>query len=205
MEEERLFRILFVAIYALFAGVRFYYRGKTIGRESEKDYEKMDKSTIMLSMAILGYLILVIIYVILPDLISWAYVGLPTLIRWCAAAIALAGVGLTLLTHRTLGAQYSAKREIQKGHTLISEGIYNRIRHPMYTSFNIFSLALSLMSSNLLLIIFAILVAIPFPWIARKEEKMLLEQFGDDYREYMKRTGRFLPLIRKQKPEEAAN
>ena len=73
MEEDLLFRILFVCTYAVFAGVRFYYRGKTIGRDSEKDYGKMSKSTIFLSVAILGYLTLVVIYVLLPDVIAWAY------------------------------------------------------------------------------------------------------------------------------------
>ena len=198
MEDDLLFRILFLCTYALFAGVRFYYRGKTIGRESEKDYEEMDKSTLFLSIAILVYLALVIIYILLPDLIAWAYMALPSIIRWLGFGLALVGIGLTLLTHRTLGAQYSAKREIQKEHTIISEGIYSKIRHPMYTSLNIFSLAVSLMSSNMLLILFSFLVALPFPWIARKEESMLIDQFGDDYREYMSRTGRFLPPLRKQ-------
>ena len=199
VEEELLFRILFIAIFALFASVRVYYRGKTIGRESEKDYTKIDKSTIMLSVAIIGYLGLVIIYVILPDLIFWAHIGLPVLVRWLGVGIALAAIVLVFTTHRLLGAQYSAKQEIQKDHALISEGIYNHIRHPMYTGFNMFSLAVSLISANILIIIFAILVALPFPWMARKEEDMLIEQFGDGYREYMKRTGRFFPPIRRQK------
>ena len=199
MEEELLFRILFVAIYALFASVRIYYRSKTIGRESEKDYTKLDKSTITLSVGILGYLISCIFYVILPDLIFWAYIELPSLIRCCGVGIALAATGLVLTTHRTLGAQYSAKQEIQKEHVLISEGIYNQIRHPMYTSFITFSLAVAIISSNLLLIIFAIIVVIPFPWMARKEEEMLIEQFGQDYTEYMERTGRFFPPFRRQK------
>jgi len=198
VEEELLFRILFVVMYALFASVRIYYRGKTIGRESEKDYTKLDKSAIALSVAILGYLGSVIIYVIIPDFIQWSYIALPYLIRWLGVGIALAATILVFTTHRLLGAQYSAKQEIQKDHALISEGIYNRIRHPMYTGFNMFALAVSLISSNLLLIIFAILLALPFPWMARKEEDMLIEQFGDEYREYMTRTGRFFPPIGKR-------
>ena len=198
IEEELLFRILFIVTYAVFASVRFYYRGKTIGRESEKDYTKMDKSTLTLSVAIIGYIGLVIIYMVLPDLIFWAQIGLPFIIRLCGVAIALIATALVFTTHRLLGAQYSAKQEIQKNHALISEGIYNFIRHPMYTGFIMFSLAVSLISSNLLLIIFSILVALPFPWMARKEEDMLTEQFGDEYREYMARTGRFFPPIRKK-------
>jgi protein-S-isoprenylcysteine O-methyltransferase Ste14 len=65
----------------------------------------------------------------------------------------------------------------------------------MYTGFNVFSLSLAVMSSNLLLLLFAVLVALPFPWIAVEEERMLLDTFGDEYREYMRRTGRFFPKI----------
>ncbi|MHA1481155.1 MAG: isoprenylcysteine carboxylmethyltransferase family protein, partial [Candidatus Thorarchaeota archaeon] len=129
------------------------------------------------------------------------FIELHSLIRWCGVGIALAATGLLLTTHRTLGPQYSVKQEIQKEHVLISEGIYNQIRHPMYTSFITFSLAVSIISSNLLLIIFAIIVALPFPWMARKEEEMLIEQFGQDYTEYMQRTGRFFPPFRRQKKD----
>lgn len=203
IEEELLFRIIFVATYALFASVRIYYRRKTIGRESEKDYTKIDKSTIMLSVAIIGYLGLVITYVIIPDLIFWAHIGLPFLVRLLGVAIAIIATVLVFTTHRLLGAQYSAKQEIQKDHLLISEGIYGKIRHPMYTGFNLFSLAVAMISANILLIIFAILVALPFPWMAMKEEEMLIEQFGDKYQDYMNRTGRFFPPLRRQKQEEA--
>jgi protein-S-isoprenylcysteine O-methyltransferase Ste14 len=73
----------------------------------------------------------------------------------------------------------------------------------MYTTLNLFSVSVALVSSNLLLIIFAILVALPFPWIAKREEAMLTDQFGDEYRAYMKRTGRFFPPIRHRKQENS--
>jgi protein-S-isoprenylcysteine O-methyltransferase Ste14 len=39
---------------------------------------------------------------------------------------------------------------------------------------------------------------LPFPWIAGEEEQVLLETFGEEYREYMRRTGRFFPRIRQR-------
>jgi protein-S-isoprenylcysteine O-methyltransferase Ste14 len=68
----------------------------------------------------------------------------------------------------------------------------------MYTVFILFSIAVAIIASNALLLIFAILIAVPFHWITRNEERMLTEQFGDDYQNYMKRTGRFLPPFRRK-------
>ncbi|MFX1367143.1 MAG: methyltransferase family protein, partial [Promethearchaeota archaeon] len=49
---------------------------------------------------------------------------------------------------------------------------------------------------NLLLIMFAIFLSIPFHWITKIEETLLIDQFGDEYLEYMKATGRFIPRMR---------
>ncbi len=110
--------------------------------------------------------------------------------------MAVIAIVLTVWIHHVLGKQYSAKLEIQKGHKLITVGPYSRIRHPMYTTLNLFSISVSLISSNLLIILSAISVAIPFLWIARSEEKILIDQFGEEYLEYMKNTGRFFPRLR---------
>lgn len=203
MEEELLFRVLFVSVYALFAGVRIRYRGKNIGRKSAERNEGVGKAGIALALATLGYFASVALYLLFPDLIGWAHISLPAPVRWAGLGLALTGVLLTFVTHHTLGEMYSARHEIQKKHLLITEGIYSRVRHPMYTSLNLFSLAISLMSSNILLMVFALLVAVPFPWIARREERMLLDRFGNEYREYMKTTGRFFPRIRKRKKEDS--
>jgi protein-S-isoprenylcysteine O-methyltransferase Ste14 len=59
-------------------------------------------------------------------------------------------------------------------------------------------LAVAIIASNLLLLVAAILIAIPFHWISRKEERMLTDQFGEEYQSYMTRTGRFLPPMRRK-------
>ena len=131
-----------------------------------------------------------------PPIISTFQIPLPSVFRWFGAGLALIATALTLWIHRTLGKQYSAKLEIQTGHQLITMGPYSKIRHPMYASLNLFSLSVSLISANLLLIIFAIFVAIPFHWITKVEEELLIEQFGEEYLAYMKTTGRFVPRLR---------
>ncbi len=195
MDEDLLFRILFISIYAVFAGVRIYYRGQNLGRESEKEYTQKTKAIIALILAILGYFLTMGLWVVIPQTILLFQISLPVLIRWFGVGMAIIGIALTVWIHRSLGRQYSAKLEIQKEHKLIIEGPYSRVRHPMYTTLNLFSISVSLITANLLLILLAISIAIPFFWIARAEEELLIEQFGEEYLEYMKITGRFFPRL----------
>jgi protein-S-isoprenylcysteine O-methyltransferase Ste14 len=66
----------------------------------------------------------------------------------------------------------------------------------MYTIFILFTLSTMLISANLLVTVFATIVIIVFLPVSKKEEQMLLDRFGDEYRDYMKRTGRFFPRLR---------
>jgi len=75
----------------------------------------------------------------------------------------------------------------------------------MYTALTGFSLGMSLVTANLLIICFAMMLIILFPFVARKEEQMLLQEFGDEYREYAKRSGRFLPKISRSERQEDAS
>ena len=198
MEEELMFRIIFILTYSVFGAVRVFYRSQNPGRESEKDESLKDAPTVLLSVAILGYFVCMFVYILLPQWIIWAHLNLPIFVRWSGVVLSAIGIGLLIWIHHTLGKQYSPKLAIQKEHKLISSGPYNRVRHPMYTVFILFSIAVALIASNLLLLIFAILIAVPFHWISKKEERLLIDQFGEEYLNYMKRTGRFLPPIRRK-------
>ena len=198
MEEELMFRIIFILTYSVFGAVRVFYRSQNLGRESEKDESLKDAPTIVLSVAILGYFVCIFFYILLPQWIIWAHLNLHILVRWSGVVLSAIGIGLLIWIHHTLGKQYSPKLAIQKEHKLISSGPYNRVRHPMYTVFILFSIAVALIASNLLMLIFAIFIAIPFHWISQKEERLLIDQFGEKYMNYMKQTGRFFPPIRRK-------
>jgi protein-S-isoprenylcysteine O-methyltransferase Ste14 len=200
MDEELFFRLLFIAIYAVFFGVRIRYRVGSTRREPERRQKTVSKAMKMLIVAILGYFVSIILYMLDVPWISWSRLALPPWLRWLGVIGAASSIPLVAWIHRALGRQYSAELAIQKDHALVTTGPYARTRHPMYTTLNMFSFSMAIMTSNLLVLFFAVLVMLPFPWIAREEENMLLETFGEDYREYMRRTGRFFPKI-KQGPK----
>ncbi len=104
--------------------------------------------------------------------------------------------GLWLL-HRTngdLGRQWSPSLELKDDHRLVTEGIYRRIRHPMYLSLLIFAGGQTLALPNYVAgpaALVAMLVLIAFR--LRAEERMMIEAFGDEYKAYRKRTNRLIP------------
>lgn len=101
---------------------------------------------------------------------------------------------LFVRAHADLGRSWSPAVIIKPHHRLVTSGIYRHIRHPMYAAFWLWALAQPLLLWNWLagwgfLPAFALLYFLRVP----REERVLLEHFGDAYREYMAHTGRVLP------------
>lgn len=63
----------------------------------------------------------------------------------------------------------------------------------MYTTFFVISLTIALITANGLIAILCLFFGVLLPSIIKPEEQTLVEKFGDEYREYLQRTGRFLP------------
>ena len=118
----------------------------------------------------------------------------PRWLRWAGFALGITSVGLFAWTHAVLGRFWSPYLQLRPGHRLIAEGPYARIRHPMYSAIVGWMLSLGLVAANWVPLVFAALSTLNFLLRIRGEEKMLLQQFGDEYREYMKRTRRLLPV-----------
>jgi protein-S-isoprenylcysteine O-methyltransferase Ste14 len=120
--------------------------------------------------------------------------ALPDWLRWAGFALGLASLGLWTWTHVALGQLWSAQLQLHADHHLVITGPYARVRHPMYTAILGWLLGLGLVTANWIPLAFTALVAVFLGLRAPREEQMMLERFGDQYRQYMKRTGRFLPV-----------
>lgn len=115
---------------------------------------------------------------------------------WLGVFVALASLAMFRLTHRALGRNWSVTLELREHHALVTEGVYRHLRHPMYTAFWLWAAAQALLLPNWIaglagLIGFGTLF---FGRVAR-EESLMLERFGDEYRAYMSRTCRVVPGI----------
>jgi protein-S-isoprenylcysteine O-methyltransferase Ste14 len=113
---------------------------------------------------------------------------------WLGLAVAIGALAMFFATHRALGRNWSVSLDVRKGHKLITDGVYRRLRHPMYTAFWLWAVAQALLLPNGVAG-FSGLVGFGILYFLRvgQEEQMMLDTFGDDYRDYMARTKRVIP------------
>jgi len=78
--------------------------------------------------------------------------------------------------------------------SLVTHGIFKYIRHPIYTAIILGMFVWSLYQQSLYQLIISILILILFYFKSKYEEQLLCKKF-DDYKDYMQKTGRFLPKI----------
>jgi len=99
-------------------------------------------------------------------------------------------------SHADLGLNWSATLRIRQEHSLVTDGIYRHIRHPMYAAHLLWAIAQGLLLENWLAGWVFLVTFVPLYLLrVTKEEKMMLEQFGLEYRLYISRTGRIIPRI----------
>jgi protein-S-isoprenylcysteine O-methyltransferase Ste14 len=100
------------------------------------------------------------------------------------------------LTHKALGRNWSVSLQLKDDHKLITNGIYSRIRHPMYTAFWLMALAQALLLPNWIAGLAGIAgFGTLYLLRVRHEEALMLAGFGAEYQAYMDRTGRLLPKL----------
>jgi len=120
---------------------------------------------------------------------------LSDLIQIIGFTLIIGGNIVLLIAYRKLGIYWSYPIDGLKKRKLIKSGIYGRIRHPIYLSFNLFCIGFNMLLLDWFLLILYIIGGIGLYFQAIDEEKILIEYFGDEYIEYMKKTGRFFAKI----------
>jgi protein-S-isoprenylcysteine O-methyltransferase Ste14 len=128
-----------------------------------------------------------------PGWMAWAKLPLPGWTRWSGAAIMLFCLPMIYWIFSSLGKNITPTTAIRVEHTLVRSGPYRWVRHPLYTFGSIFFVGFCLLSSNGFMMLVALGGAIVLAVRTPIEEARLLEKFGDDYRHYMRETGRYFP------------
>lgn len=191
---ENIFRVILPLVVLGFAAHRGYYVRKQ-GKE-ENTLKKREESWISKVAGVLGLVgfLAVMAYSVKPVWISWASLSFRMEVRWIGVVLALLGFALLQWAQNTLGKNWSDTPRMIREQALVTAGPYRYMRHPIYTAFLLIFGSTLLISANWL---------IGLAWIGMTslevasridfEEHLMLEYFGEQYREYMKKTGRYLP------------
>lgn len=147
------------------------------------------------------YALLAMIYSVILFAVPWEYahfsgpIPRDGLLAWAGLIVFALGIFFRSWAVWELHGYYTARLGIQPGHRLIATGPYRLVRHPGYLGEITSVLGMSLALSSLIGLAMTVLLVPLLIWRMGTEEEMLLAQFGDEYREYMRRTKRLIPDI----------
>ncbi len=117
------------------------------------------------------------------------------LTAWIGLILFALGIILQSIAMWQLRLFYTVRLGVRESQPLVMTGVYRWIRHPGYLSYLISILGIGLAMSSVAVMVLDILVFIFIHFRIQNEEAMLLEMFGGQYAEYIKRTWKLLPRI----------
>jgi protein-S-isoprenylcysteine O-methyltransferase Ste14 len=200
MDHDQTFRIVLIVGALIVFPVMAYHRLR-----SQATGEKLDRwqegRFILFTLRPVGVAAMLglLAFTINPSWMAWSSVRLAAWLRWIGVALSVVAAGLLIWTVRTLGPNLTDTVVTRREHTLVTSGPYRWVRHPFYDAAGLAILASSLTATNWFVLLtgglaFALMIV-----RTRTEEQHLIARFGQSYRAYMERTGRFVPRIRAQR------
>lgn len=183
MPNEIPFQIALLLSFVAFFAIRLYYRLRTGTLRLDAPSPRESKILRMsLPIWVVVWLVM-LIWLINPDRMNWSVQALPAWVRWSGALIVVAALALLIWVHQTLSMSFSGTLEIREQHKLVTTGPYYWMRHPMYTAIFLWAVGASLITSNWFNFLFPLAFALFFILRVPNEEKMMMETFGDGYRD----------------------
>ncbi len=156
----------------------------------EREGRGMFAVRVVMFIILLGWLAL---YAIHPAWMEALSIPLPGWLRWTGFALGLASLGFWSWTQAALGKEWSPQLQLREKHHLVTSGPYARIRHPLYTAMLGYGTSLALVTANWIFVVFAMAVIAGLFARVPREEQMMIKEFGEEYKAYIKKTGRFFP------------
>lgn len=196
MDHDSTLRAVLIVVMLLLLPVGVYHRVKSQSTGESLD-RRQEGVLVLATLRPLGaaFWLAVFAWMINPRWMAWSAVSLPIGARWAGVGFLLAGSLLIVWTFRSLGKNLTDTVVTRQQHTLVVHGPYRWIRHPLYSSAALLIVALSLIAANWFFFVAGATLLCVLIIRTRTEEENLVARFGDSYRTYMSRTGRFVPKI----------
>jgi protein-S-isoprenylcysteine O-methyltransferase Ste14 len=201
MENELNFRIGFAALLLASFLIGSYHSLKTghathsMGGGQEPHQDKVVR-------IIWGWVLMASFwaFIFFPHWLQWSAVAVPDWVRWSGLGVGILGLVLMMWVLQYGMGGVSSTAPFQPGQPWVVSGPYRAVRHPMYSAIFLLWAGLMLLAANWFI---AVQLLIGVSGIVRDraplDDARMLDRFGDSYREYIARTGRFLPRLRRQR------
>jgi protein-S-isoprenylcysteine O-methyltransferase Ste14 len=197
MSSETILRIIAFLLFLTAFSISGYYRGKA--DKSDRKFSFEGENQVLLKLRTAGALVFylgMLGYLIYPPVIAWASIsGWQMFLRFVGLGMMVAVLPLMIWMFRSLGKNITPTVATRAKHELVTSGPYKYIRHPLYSFGSVFFIGFLLLAGNWLLTIAGLVALSALAARTPLEEQMLIEKFGDQYRNYIKRTGRYLPKL----------
>lgn len=191
-------RWLILAVLLSAVTVSGYHRararllGGTVARRSEGPLFLALRG--LMALALFGG---ILAHVVAPGWMAWAAFDVPQPLRWLGLGLGVLMVPAVHWVLRALGPNVTETVLTKEQHQLVTTGPYRWVRHPLYTTGLVLLLALGLMAGSWFVLLATVVAFVLVRLLViPREERALLDRFGDRYRAYMAATGRLVPAMR---------
>ncbi len=193
LKGHNTFEVVFLAGFVVGSVVRKIF---TAGHRGVKADKKCGSVLDIILVGTAGAGMAVPLLYLFTSWLDFANYALPGWCGWVGTAAFAGAIFMLWRSHADLGRNWSATLRITQQHSLVTNGVYCHVRHPMYTAHLLWAIAQGLLLANWIAGWAFLVLSIPL-YLARipKEEQMMLEHFGEEYRSYMSRTGRLIPRL----------
>jgi len=195
--NDNLFRIFAALILIGSSSISVYYRRKANLESGETVSTQAENQFVFLALRLTALTLVIgmLTYMIYPPWLDWSKVGIPESTRWLGVGLGLVGVGLCYWVFSSIGQGISTTVVTRKQARLITSGPYRWVRHPLYVVGLATFGSIGMIAANWFIVSLVVLAFILLVIRTQSEEEHLIANYGDEYRDYMKRTGRFLPKV----------
>jgi protein-S-isoprenylcysteine O-methyltransferase Ste14 len=192
---EDVYRLMILGIMVLVFPIALYHRIRSFS--GERLHRRDEGLVIMVGLRLCGLsaMLGLLTYLSNPDWMAWSAIRLPDWLRWLGLPLGLVAVAWLFWMLQTLGSNLTDTVNVRANATLVTGGPYRWVRHPMYLGVALLMLSVSLISANFFIGAAGAVIVSLLVLRTPTEEAKLVERFGEAYRQYASRTGRFLPRI----------
>ena len=195
LPTENYFRVALVLLLIPTFAVGAYHRIRAASGETISHREEGYLFATALRLVALVLWIGTFGYLFFPAYFQWTAMPLPSWLRWLGLVLGAFGPLLMYWTMSSLCKNLTDTVVTRAGATLVTHGPYRWVRHPFYVTAALLIFSVTLLTANWLIGLSGLTVMVLLVVRTAKEEQMLIDRFGEEYRQYISTTGRFFPRL----------